>query len=57
MNNLKSNINDIKKVYESRKSDDDTRMQTRDNLRKQFAEFDNLLSIDRYRNSFFDYTV
>ena len=40
--NIKSQINDIKKGYEARKSDDDTRMQTRDNLRKQFAEFDNV---------------
>lgn len=42
INQIKSNINDIKKGYESRKSDDDTRMQTRDNLRKQFAAFDNV---------------
>ena len=42
INNIKSNINDIKKGYDSRKLDDDTRMQTRDNLRKQFAEFDNV---------------
>lgn len=39
---IKSNVSEIKKEYESRKSDMDTRMQTRDNLRKQFAEFDNL---------------
>lgn len=39
---IKSNIAEIKKEYEARKSDDDTKMQTRDNLRKQFAEFDNL---------------
>jgi len=40
--NIKSEINNIKKGYEARKSDADTRMQTRDNLRKQFAEFDNV---------------
>ena len=39
---IKSDVAEIKKEYQSRKSDDDTRMQTRDNLRKQFAEFDNL---------------
>ena len=42
LNNIRSNVAEIKKEYEARKSDDDTRMQTRDNLRKQFAEFDNL---------------
>ncbi|CAI8312675.1 MAG: Chaperone protein DnaK [Cryomorphaceae bacterium] len=39
---IRSNVAEIKKEYEARKSDDDTRMQTRDNLRKQFAEFDNI---------------
>ena len=39
---IRSNVAEIKKEYQARKSDDDTRMQTRDNLRKQFAEFDNL---------------
>lgn len=42
INNIKSNINDIKHVYSSRKSDEDTRMQTRDNLRKEYANFDNI---------------
>jgi molecular chaperone DnaK len=42
LNKIRSNVAEIKKVYEERKSDEDTRMQTRDNLRKQFAEFDNL---------------
>lgn len=42
LNSIRSNVAEIKKEYEARKSDDDTRMQTRDNLRKQFAEFDNL---------------
>ena len=42
LNKIRSNVAEIKMVYEARKSDDDTRMQTRDNLRKQFAEFDNL---------------
>jgi molecular chaperone DnaK len=40
--NIKSEINNIKKGYEARKSDADTRMQTRDNLRKQFTSFDNI---------------
>ena len=39
---IRLNVAEIKKEYEARKSDEDTRMQTRDNLRKQFAEFDNL---------------
>ena len=42
LNKIRSSVAEIKKEYEARKSDDDTRMQTRDNLRKQFAEFDNL---------------
>lgn len=42
LNKIRSSIAEIKNEYEARKSDDDTRMQTRDNLRKQFAEFDNL---------------
>ena len=42
LNKIRSRVAEIKKEYEARKSDDDTRMQTRDNLRKQFAEFDNL---------------
>jgi molecular chaperone DnaK len=37
---IRSSVAEIKKEYQARKSDDDTRMQTRDNLRKQFAEFD-----------------
>ena len=39
---LKTNISEIKKQYNSRKNDDDVRMQTRDNLRKQFQELDNI---------------
>lgn len=39
---IKSNVAEIKKEYEARKSDDDTKMQTRDNLRKQFAALDKL---------------
>jgi len=42
LESIKANIDEIKKEYAARKSDDDTRMQTRDNLRKQFAVFDNL---------------
>jgi molecular chaperone DnaK len=39
---IKTTIAEIKKNYESRKSEDDTKMQTRDNLRKQFANLDKL---------------
>ena len=39
---LKNNVSEIKNQYESRKNDDDVRMQTRDNLRKQFQELDNI---------------
>ena len=39
---LKNNISEIKNQYNSRKNDADVRMQTRDNLRKQFQELDNI---------------
>ena len=39
---LKDNISEIKGQYNSRKKDDDVRMQTRDNIRKQFQELDNI---------------
>ena len=39
---LKDKISEIKGQYNSRKTDDDVRMQTRDNLRKQFQELDNI---------------
>ena len=39
---LKDKISEIKDQYNSRKTDDDVRMQTRDNLRKQFQELDNI---------------
>ena len=35
-------IKEIKDVFESRKTDSDTRMQTKDNIKKQFANLDDL---------------
>ncbi|MDC0204761.1 Hsp70 family protein [Flavobacteriales bacterium] len=42
LDKVKLNISEIKKQYLSRKSDDDVKMQTRDNLRKQFMELDTI---------------
>jgi molecular chaperone DnaK len=39
---IKANIEKSKEEYNSRKTDDDTRMQVRDGIRKQFIELDNL---------------
>ena len=39
---IKANIEKSKEEYNSRKTDDDTRMQVRDGIRKQFVELDNL---------------
>ena len=39
---LASKAAETKRSYESRKSDNDTRMQTRDNIKRQFAELDNI---------------
>ena len=39
---LASKVAETKRSYESRKSDNDTRMQTRDNIKRQFAELDNI---------------
>jgi len=41
---IKANIEKFKEEYNSRKTDDDTRMQVRDGIRKQFVELDNLSS-------------
>ena len=44
-NNEREELNEIKEikdVFESRKTDSDTRMQTKDNIKKQFAKLDDL---------------
>ena len=42
LENIEKEIKEIKDVFESRKTDSDTRMQTKDNIKKQFAKLDDL---------------
>lgn len=44
LNKIEKEVSSIKSNYENRKSDQDTRMMTRDNIRKQFVELDKLIN-------------
>ena len=48
---IQVSADNIKKEYESRKSDNDTRMMTRDHIRKLFAELDNLINDSSWPNA------
>ena len=45
---IKMNVKESKDAFESRKSDYDTRMKVRDNIRKQFTALDNLTNVSAW---------
>ena len=45
---IKTNVANAKKEFEARKSDYDTRMKVRDDLRKQFTSLDNLTNVSAW---------
>lgn len=48
LDKIKTTIKESKDEFESRKSDYDTRMKVRDNIRKQFTALDNLINVSAW---------